>query len=48
MKKSNRIYFAIGILIVLVIAILMISNQKRDEEVIKIGWIGPLTGPAAF
>lgn len=45
MKKQNKIYLAIGIVAVLLIATIVIfSNQSKDEEVIKVGVMIPLTG----
>jgi branched-chain amino acid transport system substrate-binding protein len=45
MKKQNKIYLGIGIVAVVLIAfIIILSNQEKDEEVIKIGVITPLTG----
>jgi len=46
-KKS--VYLIIGVVIVLLIALgVYFSNQTKDDEVIKIGVITPLTGWAAY
>ena len=48
MKKQNKIYLTIGVVtIILLASIVMFSTQERDEEVIKIGAIYPLSGPFA-
>jgi len=45
MKKQNKIYLGIGIVaVVLIVAIVIFSNQNKEEETIKIGAIYPLTG----
>ena len=48
-KKQNKIYSAIGIVaIILIAAVVMFSAPKGEEETVKIGVITDLTGPAAY
>jgi branched-chain amino acid transport system substrate-binding protein len=47
MKKQNKTYLTIGIVVILIAAIIMLSTPKV-EDTIKIGYIGPLTGGAAI
>jgi ABC-type branched-subunit amino acid transport system substrate-binding protein len=46
MKKPNKIYVAIGIVVVLIAVIVMFF--PKDDEAIKIGIVTPLTGPAGY
>ncbi|MFC1633127.1 ABC transporter substrate-binding protein [Patescibacteria group bacterium] len=47
LSKSKTVYFVIGILVLVLIAGLVTFLIPKDEETIKIGFIGPLTGPIA-
>lgn len=45
---KNKIIYAIVILVVVLLAIFVTYNQKsEDSSVYKVGYIGPMTGPAA-
>jgi branched-chain amino acid transport system substrate-binding protein len=46
-KKQNKIYLTIGIVAVIVIVAIIMFSTPKAEETIKIGFIGPLTGPVA-
>lgn len=49
MKKQNKIYLGIGIVaVVIIIAVVMLSNQQKGDETIKIGVVAPFTGDAAI
>ena len=47
MKKQNKIYLAIGIVAVVLIAAIAMFSMPKGEETIKIGVIVPLTGGAS-
>jgi len=48
MKKQNTIYLGIGIVaVVLIVAIVLLSDQEKEEDTIKVGLILPLTGTFA-
>jgi len=47
MKKKTKLIAGI-IIIILIIGIIYFNNQKKSEDVIKIGFIGPLTGDGAI
>ena len=45
----KKIWIGIGIAVaVILVAVFVVTQTKREPEVIKIGWIGPLTGDAAY
>ena len=48
MKKENKIYLAIGIVAVVLIAAIAMFLMPKGEDTIKIGYIGPLTGGASI
>ncbi len=48
MSKSKTLWVVVGILIVVVAVVYVVAGRKAAEKnVIKIGWVGPLTGDAA-
>ncbi len=48
MKKQNKIYLAIGIVAVVLIAAIAMFSMPKGEETIKIGAVLPLSGVVAF
>ena len=48
MKKQNKIYMGIGIVVIVLIAAIMMFSTPKDQETIKIGIVTPLTGDASF
>lgn len=47
MNTRNKIYWAIGAVIVLVVVVMLVTPPKETGTV-KLGYIGPLTGPASI
>ena len=51
MKKQNKIYLGIGIVVIILIAAIALSSSPKSpkgEEAMKLGYIGPLTGGASI